>query len=265
MSNIIVIYHAHCSDGIGAAWCFYRKYPQAQFIAAKHDNSAPPDVTGKDVYIVDFSYSRETLLEMKSMANSLIVLDHHKSAMERLGDLDFCTFDMKRSGAGMAWDYCNPGEQRPWLINYTEDKDLWNWKLEHSREINAAIQSYPTTLESLNILNQMSPVDLRHEGAAILRANRNMVDDLAVKAQMQDIAGYRVPVVNSPVLQSEVCNYLAKNMPFAAAWFENEVGDRVYSLRSTDGGVDVSKVAAEYGGGGHMKAAGFRIRAGEKL
>lgn len=265
-NNIVVIYHDHCSDGIAAAWCFYRVHPKAQYYAAKHDGTPPPDVTGKEVYIVDFSYDKETLLDIKSKAKSLVLLDHHKSAMEKLGSLDFCTFDMKRSGAGMAWDYVYPGKPRHWLINYTEDKDLWRWAIPDSREVNAALQSYPLTFDSMDKLSQMQPFDLKHEGAAILRANQNMVDGIVKKARDVIVQDYVVPVVNSGVLQSEVCNYLAKNRPFAVAWFENEIGERVYSLRSTDGGVDVSHIAGHYpNGGGHARAAGFRLKPGENL
>jgi nanoRNase/pAp phosphatase (c-di-AMP/oligoRNAs hydrolase) len=35
--------------------------------------------------------------------------------------------------------------------------------------------------------------------------------------------------------------------------------NRKYSLRSVEGGVDVSEVAALFGGGGHKHAAGFKI------
>lgn len=32
-----------------------------------------------------------------------------------------------------------------------------------------------------------------------------------------------------------------------------------YSLRSREGGVDVSEIAKQFGGGGHKHAAGFRL------
>jgi len=281
MSNRIVIYHAHCSDGLGAAWAFRRAMPDATFHAAMHDGSPPPDVADKEVYIVDYSYPREVLLEMKAKAKSLVLLDHHKSAMEKVGDLDFCTFDMNRSGAGMAWDYLFPNEKRHWLIDYTEDKDIWRWTCQNSREVNSALQSYPLTFEAMDELSKRQPIEttnyfdehgehhtasaLRDEGATILRANRNMIDGIVNKAREIDIQGHKVMCVNSPVLQSEIGNYLSKNKPFAAVWFENELGEKVYSLRSSENGVDVSKIAAAYGGGGHAKAAGFRLKVGENL
>jgi len=263
MDNRIVIYHAHCSDGIGAAWSFRHIMPDATYHAAMHDGSPPPDVTGKEVYIVDFAYSREVLLDMKNRAKSLIVLDHHKSAMERLGDLDFCHFDMNRSGAGIAWDYLFPNKPRHWIIDYIEDKDIWRWTCPNSREVNCNMQSYPRTFETLDMFAQKKPEDLVVEGAAILRHQRNMVTDIVNKARETEIQGHKVLIVNSPVLQSEVAAYLAHDRPFGVSWFENEVTEKVYSLRSTKDGIDVAKVAMKYpGGGGHFRAAGFRLKAG---
>lgn len=268
MNNKIVIYHGYCSDGLAAAWAFHHVMPEALFYPAIHNNLPPPDVENAEVYILDYAYSRETMLDMKSKAKSLVLLDHHKTAMERLGDLDFCTFDMNRSGAGMAWDYLFP--KRHWLIDYTEDCDLWNWKLPYSREINAAVKSYPISFETFYTLNDTNGGelilieeiydDLYIEGSAIRRAEQNMVNGIIRKAREVVVHGHKVLMVNSPVLQSDVAATLAEGRPFGIAWYENEVGEHVYSLRSRAGGVDVADIAAKFpGGGGHARAAGFRL------
>lgn len=272
MYNRIVIYHGYCSDGLGAAWAFHHVMPDALFYPAIHGNP-PPDVTNKEVYILDFAYPREIMLDMKSRAKSITLLDHHKSAMENLGDLPYCYFDMKRSGAGIAWDYLFP--KRHWLINYTEDCDLWNWALPHSREINSAVKSYPITFETLyrfknqnldKFWNRSKWNTLITEGRAIRRGELNMVNSIVRKAREVEVQGSKVLIVNSPVLQSDVANVLAQDRPFGIAWFENEAGQRVYSLRSCKDAADVSEIAAKYpGGGGHARAAGFRLAPGVNL
>lgn len=272
MSNVLIISHGFCSDGNAAAWAFSKKFPDATFHPATH-GSLPPDVSGKEVYVVDFAYPREIMLDMKSKAKSLLVLDHHKSAMETLGDLDFCVFDMQRSGAGMAWDFCFPNKPRHWIVDYTEDKDIWRWSHPFSREINCNLQSRPLNFDTLNSLqhikndwwNKKEWQKLIDEGSAILRHQRNMVNDIANRAYEVEIQGHKVLVVNSPVLQSEVASFLSINRPFGACWFRNEKGFDVYSFRSRDGGIDVSKIAAQYGGGGHQRASGARVQAGVRL
>jgi uncharacterized protein len=262
----MVIYHAHCSDGLGAAWVFHQAMPNAEFCPILAGSNEPPDVDGKNVFIVDCAYPRDTILKLRDRARSLLVLDHHKSNMEALGDLDFCQFDMTRSGIGLAWDYLFPHKQRHWLVNYIEDKDLWRWIFPNSREINCAIQSYPLSFEGFYILQDMKPDDLISEGMAIHRYQKNMVDSIVKKAREIEIQGHKVLIVNTNVLQSEVAGFLAINRPFGVSWFENEFGHKVYSLRSKDGGKDVSEIAKKYpGGGGHFHSAGFRLKLGDSI
>ena len=47
----------------------------------------PPDVTGLDVFLVDFSYKKELLEAMLKTAASITILDHHISAEEDLREL----------------------------------------------------------------------------------------------------------------------------------------------------------------------------------
>lgn len=73
MKNI-VIYHANCADGFGAAWCFWNKFGDTWDYHPGVYGAEPPDVTGRSVYLVDFSYKRE-VVERK----------HHKDIAELLG------------------------------------------------------------------------------------------------------------------------------------------------------------------------------------
>jgi nanoRNase/pAp phosphatase (c-di-AMP/oligoRNAs hydrolase) len=59
-------------------------------------------------------------------------------------------------------------------------------------------------------------------------------------------------------LVSDAAHELAKGRPFAGCYWDTPDG-RVFGLRSTDEGVDVSAVAKQYGGGGHRNASGFRV------
>ena len=51
---------------------------------------------------------------------------------------------------------------------------------------------------------------------------------------------------------------MANGKPFAACYWDTPKG-RVFSLRSSDDGADVSEVAKQYGGGGHRNASGFTV------
>lgn len=259
-----VIYHANCDDGFGAAWAARRGFGETDvvFIPAKY-GGAPPEVEGHDVFIADFSYPREVLWEMFNKAASIVVLDHHKTAEANLQDLSFCTFDMNRSGARMAWDHLFPGGTPPKLIQYIEDRDLWRFALPDSKAITAWIRSYPRDFESWDELSsRLDDIDefnvAVQDGYAVLRSQRMQIERLCENARRGVIGGHDVPILCSPLYQSELGHELAKGEAFAAVWTFTSDGGRAWSLRSNDQGVDVSEIAKKCGGGGHARAAGFR-------
>ena len=81
--KIICIYHGNCADGFGAAWAVWKRFPNAEFFPGVYGQN-PPDVSGKRVIMVDFSYKPSVLKEMAKKATSFLVLDHHKSAVEEI-------------------------------------------------------------------------------------------------------------------------------------------------------------------------------------
>ena len=94
-----VIYHADCTDGFGAAYSAWKLLGnRAEYHACKH-GTPPPDVKGKNVVILDFSFGNATTKQMIEESNSLLVIDHHKSAMVELHDIANTHFDMTKSGA----------------------------------------------------------------------------------------------------------------------------------------------------------------------
>lgn len=228
-----------------------------------HHGDTPPDVTGKDVYICDFSFDRNTLLKMKEQASSLVVLDHHKTAEKNLHGLDFCVFDMTRCGAAITWDYffnANQPGPRHWIIDYIQDRDLWQWKLTNSREISDAIFSYPQTFEAWAELATRTPISLAMEGLAIGRYKQKQIDTCLKAAYWTQFDDYRVMAVNTNLHHSEVTTILAERglptAPFGISWSLLDNGKFRYSLRSVNG-FDVSALCENFGGGGHPAAAGF--------
>jgi oligoribonuclease NrnB/cAMP/cGMP phosphodiesterase (DHH superfamily) len=227
MSNNVVLYHASCNDGFCAAYLFWKMVDaDATFIPVQYGE--PPrllETKDKDVYILDFSYARATLEDINAEARSLLVLDHHKTAENELKGLEYCTFDMHKSGARLTWDHvtaqgASPAHRVSWLVDHTEDRDLWRWALPLSREINAALASYP---REFHVWDELERADMIHEGTTLLRYQRTVIDARVWQASETKLAGYVVPIVNCTELISEV----------------------------------VGELAEQFGGGGHARAAGF--------
>ena len=263
----IVLYHADCPDGFTAAWAAWKKFGDAaEYIPARFDEEERADLTGSDVYIVDFSYPRDVTLAIKEEAASLVVLDHHKTARERLEGIEGCHFDMERSGAGMSWDYFHPDKPRPRLISYVEDRDLWRFNLLHSKEVNSVVTSYEFTFDNWNAMHVQLETDfesVRSEGVAILRSKMQYVAVMVAKnSHRESFLGYEdIPIVNAPHISiSELVGRLAEDAQFAVGWSQAADGAFLYSLRSRGDGIDVSEVASAMEGGGHRGSAGFHSR-----
>lgn len=271
----LVIYHANCWDGFCAAWLLRKEMPDAEFHPA-HYGTEPPNhsvLSGRQVFIVDFSYKRAVLSQMAQVCNRIIVLDHHKTAEEELKGLECpglsITFDVTKSGGRLTWEYlCSGGLSSwanircPWLVDYTEDRDLWLHKLDWSREINAYIRSFPLSFEQWDKFDAIGPGCEKWDtwidaGGAILRREKQIIDDHIRHARKIEMDGHKILAVNATVLFSDIAGELAKGQPFGACYFDRFDGKRQWSLRSTDDGVDVSAIAKQHGGGGHRNAAGF--------
>lgn len=250
----IVLYHADCSDGFGAAWALWKKFPNARFVPVKHGQPPPPDLKDQRVVIVDFSYSRPTLEAMASEAKDLLILDHHITAERTLKDFPFAYFDQTKSGAVLSWEWAHR-TAAPWLLQYIQDKDLWTWGLPGSREINAALASYPFDFVVWDRFTQSA---LEQEGRAILRYEQELVGKLAAQATMVEFQGVVVPSVQSAILTSQIGERLSPDHPFCMIWHDRD-GRRYFSMRSRDDGTDVGTIAASFGGGGHTHAAGFSV------
>jgi oligoribonuclease NrnB/cAMP/cGMP phosphodiesterase (DHH superfamily) len=272
MSVPLCIYHAFCADGFGAAW-IVRKFfgsDQVDFHAASY-GQPPPDIAGRDVIMVDFSYKRPVIDQMRVTAKSILVLDHHKTAQDDLRGLPTpddqymrdnmgisALFDMARSGAGITWDYFNPGKPRPPLIDRLEDRDLWRFAFPDTRAVQANVFSYPYDFDIWDKLMEEPLGTLRVAGEAIERKHHKDVAELVgASRRRMVIGGHDVPVANLPyTLTSDAGHLMAQGEPFAACYLDTPAG-RTFSLRSTDAGLDVSEIAKAYGGGGHRNAAGF--------
>jgi len=290
MTRPLCIYHGNCADGFTAAWVVRQYFAgEVDFHAGVYQDP-PPDVTGRDVNLVDFSYKRDVLFEMSKSAKRILVLDHHKSAYEDLSDAFINAegegftaerwqrthaggvlvyFDMERSGAGIAWDFFFPDLRRPNLVNLVEDRDLWRFQFQTTRPAHASLFSHPYDFNTWDVVAKQAEdffETLVLEGRAIERKHFKDINEfIGVARRRMTIGGYDVPVLNAPYFwSSDAGHIMAQGDPFAACYWDTPDG-RVFSLRSSSDGLDVSDIAKGYGGGGHKNASGFRVPFGHEL
>lgn len=287
----ICIFHGGCDDGFAAAWAVWKRWPDIEFVPGVYGKPAP-DVAGKRVLMVDFSYKRAILEEMGAVATDITILDHHKTAQadletfaifnpvnaDNVDDVLAATqpglgniraeFDMARSGAMMAWQFAHPagaGAAAPMFIELVQDRDLWKFKFgEDTKQFSAALRTYPMEFDVWDRL-VAGWGTLVEDGKGILRAHNANIEKFLADAYTDVIDGMTVPIVNVPYhYASDTAHALLQKYPeapFTACWFRRGDGMIQYSLRSEDGRMDVSEVAKKYGGGGHRNAAGYQVAA----
>ena len=153
------------------------------------------------------------------------------------------------------------GLARPWWVNYVEDYDIWNKKLVHTDEINAYLHALPKTVEAWSYLSRPGQFEYALDmGQGIMMQIRYQTDQLVAMANSGGAWGLRVGIVNGPFFTtSEVGHELAKTHDVGIVWSVRKDGKMAFGLRSI-GDIDVSKIAAKYGGGGHKNSAGFELR-----
>ncbi len=262
-SSPLILYHAACRDGFCAAWVA-RKY----FATQERDIEAvpvlygqePPDVRGRDVYVLDFCFQRDVMVHLNNQAWQLLALDHHKSAAEDMKGLSFAVFDMERSGAGVTWDWFFFGKPRPWIVDYVEDRDLWRKRLPETDAVSAFLSTIPFTFEAWDSAAKLDVPFVVPMGKVVLARTEQYVTEIAKNAIRVQFEGFDVPLVNAPQMDiSDLLSHLAEGEPFSMGWFQRADGKFSYSLRSCAGGVDVAELARRHGGGGHIQAAGFQV------
>lgn len=272
----LVIYHNHCNDGAMAAAIFMKYlapwYHKTEYVGAAYNSGKMPDVSGKEVFLLDFSYDRNTVENMLEYVSNITVVDHHGAALAALNDIKNPRFDMRYSSTS----YCGAentylmacGNSVPRVVQLIGDRDLWKFEYAQTRAFTAGLDLKEKTPENMAIVlewgdKEINDCILRGESiieykqqlfsAHIRQCTRNMI-----------IGGFSVPVCNAngafaSDLGEAMYDGVFKNCPFVATYYDTKE-QRCFSLRSRRGhGMLVDVIAQQYGGNGHPHAAGFKV------
>lgn len=206
----LVIYHASCADGFGAAFAAWLKFGgDAEYAPMQYgketdqfftleDGTFDSDfnILNREIFILDFSFPRWVMDGLFSVAKRVVWLDHHKTAFEMWcedGERSLCEqsngrdeviLDNNKSGAMLAWEYFHPGTEVPMLIKHIDDYDRWQFKLKGTKEINKALWSFTPWTFPLwqEIIDDDQYGSMWSQGSAILRAHDQNVQSVVKNA-----------------------------------------------------------------------------------
>ena len=269
----LILYHGRrCSDGFGAAlaaWLFYGD--KAEYRGLDHGEiqcaaDLGEDLQARAVYVVDFAFEPALMAEIEALVSKLVVLDHHKSAAEKLQGFQ-CRcgqvhFDMQHSGARLAWEFFHPDKPVPGLIRYIEDRDIWKWEFAESAAFLSALEMEPHDLQRWAEIAAFTPEQeaaFMARGGAMDEKIQKLCADIAKSAHPLVFNGVQGLMANCPGLfHSQVGDILARETgTFALMWSANEHGAKL-GLRSRSG-FDCIPLAESLGGGGHAQACGCKL------
>lgn len=209
----LVIYHASCADGYGAATAAWMKLGDgAEYVAKKYGDDAQEvfNHPAREVYIVDFSFPRDMMEDIIAYSTKVIWLDHHKTAFEMWtgeykrgafykdeSDKHYFILDDNKSGALLTFEYFFPDVVVPQLFRTLDDYDRWQFKIEGTKEISKAIWSHaPWSFPQWAVwaTDSAMMMQLYAEGRTLLKAHEGNVTQVVKGAMMDCVIRSPLPI-----------------------------------------------------------------------
>ena len=293
----VIFAHSHCTDGLCAASIMKRAINIclntedivvifASYGAEKKALEQAEIDDKTNVYIVDFSFSREDTLDIAKKCKNLVILDHHITAFEKLegiekesDNIEFF-FDNNMSGATLvngfvAKRFLDFGKSQE-IVNYVaelvEDRDLWNFKLKDTKAFGEFVfsQVEPNDIDTFSEIlfdSDMKKIQSYVDLGNILDKNKKkQVNQRLEQMQTPTVLEIPYPETSEQVkiifvnetqsdLVSELGNAICKKLQKPVCLYKIlSTGMVSLSFRSMDNLTDMSKVAVALGGGGHRNA-----------
>ncbi|XP_061348021.1 uncharacterized protein LOC133293456 [Gastrolobium bilobum] len=217
-----ILYHYPCPDGAFAALAahLYFKatslfsplfFPNTVYNPLRAEDLPLHEIG--DLYLLDFVGSPGFVQEISTKVPRVIVLDHHKTALEKLGSESSLgenvtkVIDMARSGATIAFDYfkdklvspdadivvnhpsvLDEFERVRQLFQYIEDGDLWRWRLPNSKAFSSGLKDLNIEFDARknpSLFDQLLSIDLDtviSQGMVSLSHKQKLIEDCLSKS-----------------------------------------------------------------------------------
>lgn len=287
--KVFLIHHDDL-DGYAAGAVALLKYSGAETLSLGYDDASlypkPDYLKGFDeVIIVDYTLPAETMLWLKQNSH-LVWIDHHYSSIMQSKEMGYDDVDGLRCapgelicGAELAWKYFVGGDI-PWFLKLVGDYDTF--RNSKTPEFNDVVMPFfystqihadrikPSEFHKEGFLlkteddfrNEAWTESLIAQGRAIQAYNKVYYKDMTSKnAFTRNIWGLRVVCFNcpghgssniQPAFNPEEHDAMLRYAFNGTCWNYG-----LYADTEKRPDVDCSKIARQYGGGGHRAAAGF--------
>lgn len=271
MGKITIIYHKNCTDGFSSAVILNKKlsnhFKNISFLPLSHDDELPLNLVDT-VYMLDFSYPREKLIELSNHVKSITIYDHHKTVIEYLQGIEnelSCYYnlvlDTNRAACEITWEECFPTLSLPLSVQDIADRDLSLFSRKNTRNTTAYFYSLPQDilLWEKMLMNDFY-FDVVSLGEAIEEENKKIIPELLENSSVVSIGNYSVAIVlaNREYASDIGEQLLLKHLDVDFSMSYRRVESKYhFSLRSRPVEFDVASFSESFNGGGHFVSAGF--------
>jgi oligoribonuclease NrnB/cAMP/cGMP phosphodiesterase (DHH superfamily) len=257
--------------------------PDKMFIGINYEDIFPLHEIkkGERVYIVDFSISPDCMRQLLEITTDIIWIDHHKTAIDKYKDFEWDIPGIRINGvAGCMLTYIYLyhmlnkdgvknnfsyfySDYAPLYVKLIADYDVWNFEYgDDTRHFQMAFSAYDFNPESPQWNDFNSPYKSNMEYFYINQGEIMMLwRDNWAKSFMKygfhvDLGGLKCFAANLGHCNSDYFKSVEGDYDAFIAFLYTGKSWRI-SMYANKPDVDVSKVCAKYGGGGHKGAAGF--------
>lgn len=282
-SGIALVTHRGCLDGTGSALVFIWAGGRRDRIFFKNPSGLilGPDDLPSDVTEVWYADCCPPNMLDPAVGRPIRVFDHHISNKRAFDHDDRCVFDMMRSGTSLMAHVLGQVDDsdtfemqgRRDLISALEAYDLGRFDHEPGQRLADIAGSYSQE-QMLDVLLELGPHgtlndrDLTCRAEAMASVRKLYAESAArsahfTKLSFPDIGSFRTGISASPPYWKNEVSERILDSGNAELAVVIDVTSGSVSLRSRSNGPDCSRIAGLYpGGGGHARAAGFKVRNG---
>jgi oligoribonuclease NrnB/cAMP/cGMP phosphodiesterase (DHH superfamily) len=289
------IYHSADLDGIGSAAVMKLKHPLIKLIGYNYGQNIPDIPDGSSVIMSDVSFPIADMYNIGQRCKHFVWIDHHKSAID---DYTFFIEEQERKtrrwpivtkleiGRGaceLTYEYLFKDTSR--AIFLLGKYDTWRQETEKFQGITYTWHdalsfqmgmrlpnnnSVEGVMRAIN-LDGLDEVFMNGEffvdeviklGATVLEYQKAQNERVAYHDSfVVDLLGYRALACNTDTFNSGLFDSVwdEKKHDVMIPFKMRRDGSWKFSCYTTKDDVDCSLIAKEFGGGGHQKAAGFKL------
>jgi hypothetical protein len=271
---MLCIYHNDL-DGRCSAAIVKLAFPAAECRELSYEDPIPWEaVKGERVWLVDFSFQPfEEMIRLQKEAGSLVWIDHHAAALDAAKAAGFeCDGlrSLERAGCELTWAFLHAEEPEPQAVRLLGRFDVWDHDDPEVLPFQFAMRGIEAGPDNailwdrlLNADDGTLVADFVDRGRHIQEYQRVIDAETAREMAFEtELAGRRAIACNagrgSPLFDA-VLDPKRHEIMISFRWIKGQWSVSLYSEPGSS--VDVAKICAAYGGGGHKNAGGFQCSA----